>query len=72
MFKEILFLLLLINMTMSAPAQLEDQIEGMIEKLLSIQNQVQNKLDEIQNLKESDQYARHKKESDRYGRQRMF
>ena len=56
-------------MTMSAPAQLEEQIEGMIEKLLNFQKEVQNNLAEIQNLEESDQYARHQKESNRYGRQ---
>ena len=50
MSKEILFLLLLINMTMSAPAQLEEQLEGMIEKLFNFQMEVQIKLDEIQNL----------------------
>ena len=47
---------------MSAPAQVEEQIEGMIEKLLSIQNQVQCKLDEIKNLKVSNEYGRRQKE----------
>ena len=40
-------------MTMSAPAQLEDQIEGIIEELLNFQKEVQINLDQIQNLKEN-------------------